>query len=69
MDFLKRVSILKTFEADCYSICFHLLQSEKLAIEAATSVMLELYLHETFYLQNPEEKKIIFKKNGYQSGS
>jgi hypothetical protein len=61
MDFLKRTSILKTFEVDCYSICFYILQCEKLAMEAATKVMLELYLHETFYLQDPEAKKITLK--------
>jgi hypothetical protein len=61
MDFFKRVSILRTFETDCYSICLHLLQCEKLAVEAAEKIMHELFFNETFYLQDPDARKKMLK--------
>ncbi len=42
MEIKDRISFLKKHENDCYRICYYLLQSEKMACEAAKKSIVQL---------------------------
>lgn len=42
-DIIDKVTVLGEYETDCYTICTHLLQCEKLALEASEHALLQLF--------------------------
>jgi hypothetical protein len=48
-DSKNRIDVLRSVEVLCYSLCFHLLLEEKIAIIAAKEVLLDLFEDEQFW--------------------
>lgn len=48
-EYRKRVESLKAVEVFCYSLCVHLLTEELLAMNAAKTVLLDLFADERFW--------------------
>ncbi|GGF96480.1 hypothetical protein [Paenibacillus abyssi] len=58
MDKAQRIQCLREAENDCYRICFHLLQSEHCAAEAAKEALLRLYRQDHFFTSASHEQRL-----------
>ncbi|TBL70883.1 hypothetical protein [Paenibacillus thalictri] len=54
-----RASILKQYEADCYSTCLYLLQCEQKACEAALNALLQLIGCDAFFAADPQGQRLL----------
>jgi hypothetical protein len=55
-EYRNRVESLKAVEVFCYSLCVHLLSEEVLAMNAAKTVLLDLFADERFWVLEGEER-------------
>lgn len=62
-----RITMLKMHENDCYSICLYLLQSEKLACEAAQRALYNLSICDSFFAANPQTVSELLRKESIKS--
>ncbi|WP_461479586.1 hypothetical protein [Paenibacillus sp. PvR148] len=62
-----RITMLKKHENDCYSICLYLLQSEKLACEAAKKALYNLSICDSFFAANPQTVSELLRKESMRS--
>jgi hypothetical protein len=53
-----RINMLRSEEVLCYSLCFHLLLEEKMAIIAAKKVLLDLYEDQQFWSLEGTERDL-----------
>jgi hypothetical protein len=67
MDMKKRGAILKKHENKCYSICFYLLQCEKMAYEAAKHALYTLIMCDSFFVADCQTKSDILRKESIKS--
>ncbi len=63
----KRSAILKNHENDCYSICFYLLQCEKLACEAAENALYNLIFCDTYFVSDSHTQSNLLRKESMKS--
>ncbi|CAG7629014.1 hypothetical protein ACFQI7_15695 [Paenibacillus allorhizosphaerae] len=62
LDMAERITILKECEQDCYSICYYLLQCEKMACEASQNALYRLFQTNRFFVQDSETVKEMLRK-------
>lgn len=67
MEIKDRISFLKKYENDCYSICYYLLQSEKMACEAAKKALFNLSRCESFFAANSQTVRELLRKEAMKS--
>ncbi|MDF2962166.1 MAG: hypothetical protein K0S39_3901 [Paenibacillus sp.] len=63
----ERISILKKQENDCYSMCFYLLQCEKLACEAAKDALYNLVQSDSFFNADCRTQAGLLRKESMMS--
>jgi DNA-directed RNA polymerase specialized sigma24 family protein len=63
----ERLSILKKHENDCYRMCFYLLQSEKMACEAAKDALYKLIEGDSFFAADSQTKNDLLRKESMKS--
>ncbi|TJY44426.1 hypothetical protein E5161_03330 [Cohnella pontilimi] len=58
----ERIAELRALEADCYGVCFYMLQEEKSALQAAQAALADLYRDGEFWrLQVQERERQLFR--------
>ncbi|NTZ17995.1 hypothetical protein EXW96_10570 [Paenibacillus sp. JMULE4] len=67
MEIKDRISFLKKHENDCYSICYYLLQSEKMACEAAKKALYSLSRCDSFFAENTQAVRELVRKEAMKS--
>lgn len=64
---MERVSLLKTYEVECYQICYAFLHQESLAMEAATKTIFALYREDSFYKSDTDQQKSTMRRMALKS--
>ncbi|KIL35778.1 hypothetical protein SD71_10200 [Cohnella kolymensis] len=62
MDIAKRVTILKGYETEIYSVCLHLLQCEEKAIEAAKTALFNIIKDDKFFHHKEKDSEEWMRK-------
>ncbi|KIL38791.1 hypothetical protein SD70_24210 [Gordoniibacillus kamchatkensis] len=57
-----RISVLRQYESDCYSICLFLLQCEKMAHEAAKNALYHLITSDACFARDGSIRNELFRK-------
>lgn len=60
--FEKRVSQLRNYEIYCYRICYYVLDTEQLAIEATKKTLIHLFHDGDFLLANKLQQRLYVKQ-------
>lgn len=64
---MERVSLLKTYEVECYRICYAFLNQESLAMEAAMKAIFTLYREDSFFNSNTDQQKSALRRTALKS--
>jgi len=67
VEVIERLSVLKRFETDCYSICFYLLKCEEAAVEAAQYTLSALMRMDSFFDVDSTEAVTILRKESVKA--
>lgn len=67
LDVTERVSVLRKYETDCYSICYYLLDCEEAAAEAAKHTLMSLARFDLFFQADAAEAMAMLRKESMKA--